>query len=176
MRAFLALPIPEDISARLTALQKDLRFGRLTDPQDFHITLAFLGDRLPDQQVEAAHDALILLRAPAPHLRLEGMATFGGGSVLAALVAPNPALDALHKKVRSLLHGAGLMLPRVHFRPHVTLARFNGPADDTALAAFATRNALFGTAEFAATEMILYRSTLGPKHAIYTALAEYPLH
>ena len=97
------------------------------------------------------------------------------GAVLAALVAPDPALDTLHRKVRSLLHGAGLMLPRERYRPHVTLARFNGPADDAALAAFATRHGLFGTAEFEVGEIILYRSTLGPKHAIHTALAEYPL-
>lgn len=179
MRAFLALPLPEDIRKRLTVLQKALRNGsvglRLTEPEDFHITLAFLGDRLSDGQVEAAHDAMMRLSAPAPSVRLDGLDLFGGGTALAVRVAPDPALEKLHRKIHSLLHGAGLMLPRERFRPHVTVARLPATGGGPALADLLNRHALFGTGVFTCTRLALYRSDLGAKRAIHTELADYPL-
>ncbi|MFN6952073.1 MAG: 2'-5' RNA ligase family protein, partial [Albidovulum sp.] len=44
MRAFVAIPVPEDIRDRLEALQADLSVGRRADSETFHVTLAFLGD------------------------------------------------------------------------------------------------------------------------------------
>ena len=52
MRAFVAIPVPEDIRDRLAALQADLPVGRLADPETFHITLAFLGEE-PVERIEA---------------------------------------------------------------------------------------------------------------------------
>ncbi|MGL4312235.1 MAG: RNA 2',3'-cyclic phosphodiesterase [Paracoccaceae bacterium] len=180
MRAFLALPLPDDISDRLALLQKDLRHvpggTRPVDPADFHITLAFLGDRLADAQVEAAHEAMERLSAPAPLLRLDGLDLFGGGTALAVRVAPDPALENLHRKVHSLLHGAGLMLPRERYRPHVTIARLSVSGGGPALAGLLDRHGMFGTGSFTPARVVLYRSDLGAKRAIHTELADYPLN
>jgi len=177
MRAFVAIPVPEDIRDRLEALQADLGVGRLSDPDTFHVTLAFLGEE-PVERIEAAHEAFETLRAAPFAIRLDGLGTFGGreAKTLHVAVAPSEQLLALHRKVRSLLHGAGLMPDRERFRPHVTLARFRpGEAGDPRLARFLTRHAAFGSAPFPVTEVVLYRSHLTSRGAIHEALAEYPL-
>lgn len=185
MRAFVAIPVPEDIRERLEALQSDLPVGRLADPETFHVTLVFLGEE-PVERIEAAHEALESLAAAPFSLRLDGLGTFGGAApkTLFAAVAPSAPLDTLQRKVRSLLHGAGLMPDRARFRPHVTLARFRpgpGPGSDprsdtdAALARFLTRHATFGSAPFPVMEVVLYRSHLTGDGAIHEALAEYPL-
>lgn len=180
MRAFIALPLPDTIRDRLEDLQSRLKVGRRADPETFHITLAFLGDQVPDRQLEAAHEALETLSARPLVLRLDGLDTFGSGGprLLFAAVQDSPDLTALQKKVRSLLHGAGLMLARERFRPHVTLARFPpnaGAGVEAELAAFLGRNATFGTEAFTVREVVLYRSHLTGDGAIHTAMAEYPL-
>lgn len=180
MRAFIALPLPDPIRATLESLQAHLKVGRRADPQTFHITLAYLGDNVPDRDLEAAHEAMEGLAARPLTLRLDGLDTFGGGAprVLFVVVQPDPALAALHRKVRSLLHGAGLMLPRERFHPHVTLARFPpapGAGVELELAAYLGRNATFGSDAFTVHEVVLYRSTLTGDGAIHTPLAEYPL-
>lgn len=177
MRAFVAIPVPEDIRDRLAALQADLPVGRLADPETFHITLAFLGEE-PVERIEAAHEALEALRAAPFAVRLDGLGTFGGraAKTLFAAVASSEPLAALQRKVRSLLHGAGLMLDRERFRPHVTLARFRpGEGDDPALGRFLARHVAFGSAPFAVAEVVLYRSHLTAKGAVHEPLAEYPL-
>lgn len=179
MRAFVAIPVPEDIRDRLEDLQADLPVGRLADPETFHVTLAFVGEE-PVERIEAAHEALEGLSAAPFAIRLDGLGTFGGVApkTLFAAVAPSDPLDTLQRKVRSLLHGAGIMPDRARFRPHVTLARFRpgaGSGEDAALARFLTRHATFGTAPFPVREVVLYRSHLTGDGAIHEALAEYPL-
>ena len=177
MRAFVAIPVPEDICERLEDLQSNLPVGRLADPETFHITLAFLGEE-PVERIEAAHEALEGLAAAPFSLRLDGLDTFGGATpkTLFAAVAPSDPLATLQRKVRSLLHGAGIMPDRARFRPHVTLARFRpGSGTEAGLMRFLTRHATFGTAPFPVTEVVLYRSHLTGDGAIHEPLAEYPL-
>ena len=177
MRVFVAIPVPEEIRDRLEDLQADLKVGRLSDPETFHVTLAFLGEE-PVDRVEAAHEALESLSAAPFMIRIDGLGSFGGAEpkTLCAAVAPSAGLTALRAKVRSLLHGAGLMPDRERFRPHVTLARFRpGRAADPALGRFLTAHAAFGTAPFPVREVILYRSHLTSGGAVHEALAEYPL-
>lgn len=177
MRVFVAIPVPEEIGAALERLQDDLTVGRAADPETFHITLAFLGEE-PAERVEAAHVALSGLAAAPFTLRLDGLGSFGGREmqVLFAAVAPSGPLDALHRKVGSLLHGAGIMPDRRRFRPHVTLARFrSGEGGDPALARFLARHAGFGSAPFAVREVVLYRSHLTKGRAVHEPLADYPL-
>jgi 2'-5' RNA ligase len=177
MRVFVAIPLPEHIRDRLEALQSDLPVGRLADPETFHVTLAFLGEE-PVERVEAAHEALEGLSAAPFPIRLDGLGSFGGreARVLFAAVAPSEPLAALHRKVRSLLHGAGIMPGHERFRPHVTLARFRpGQGDDPGLARFLARHVGFGSTPFPVPEVVLYRSHLTSGGAIHEALAEYPL-
>lgn len=179
MRSFIAVDMPDKIRDILEDLQSELPAGNPAPPDNLHLTLAFLGE----QRVEMLEDlraALERFSAPAFDLQLSGVDTFGGNDpkVVFAGVLPNPALEHLHGKLKSALHGAGLMLDRKRFRPHVTIARFGQRPRATAmerLRRWLIANADFRTDPFAVKKIVLYRSTLSRSGAIHDELAHYPL-
>ena len=175
IRAFLALPLPDALTDRLVPVQAALRLPRPVPAQDFHVTLAFMGDTREDL-LDEVHDALQSLRLPAPLLAIDGLGTFGGGRAegVHAVIRPDPVLDRVQAKVAQALRGVGLVLDRRRFAPHVTLGR--GRIDDPA--AMARTLAGLGAVAFgpeSARVMTLYRSRLRPEGPLYDALADYPL-
>ena len=178
MRAFIAIDLPDDIRNRLEDLQEDLPLGRPVDPEQMHLTLAFLGEQ-PDDVIESVHHALEGIRVPAFDLQLQGLGTFGDRQptvLWAGLRDPGP-VKALHDRILPALHGAGLQLERRRFRPHVTIARFDRTAqpDHERLAKFLARNATFPSPPFRVEEFALWRSTLLKAGAVHDELARYPL-
>ncbi|MDW4549690.1 RNA 2',3'-cyclic phosphodiesterase [Defluviimonas sp. D31] len=179
MRAFLAIPLPESVIDALEDLQADLPFGRIVLPENLHLTLAFLGEE-PDEVIEAVHEALLPFRASGFELELAGLGTFGGREPASLHIAAtrSPALRDLHARLRNRLHGAGLMLPRERFAPHVTLARFRRNIPDAGrqrLGAFIAARGETRLAPFPVTHFSLYRSTLGTDAPVYDELARYML-
>lgn len=134
MRLFLALTLPEAAVDLLSEIQDEAApdgtgpdradGARLVPVANLHLTLAFLGD-LPDGALEAVDGALRSLRAPEIPLTFSGGAGFGGRRNRAVALGADggAALRDLHDSIRSRLHGAGLVLERRRFRPHVTLLR-----------------------------------------------------
>lgn len=178
MRAFVALHPPEPVVEALLAVQAALPFGRPADPEQLHLTLAFLGEQ-PDDLVEAAHWALSDLRAPALTLRLGGLGVWGErtpGALWAGVREEGP-LRALRSRVLSALYGAGIPLERRRFRPHVTLARLGplGPEEDARLARALARWDAFPCPPWEVRDMGLWRSTLRRGGAVHDELARYPL-
>jgi 2'-5' RNA ligase len=178
MRAFIAIDIPDPARAALARVQQALPVGRLVDEDSLHLTLAFLGEQ-PLDRIEAAHEALETLRQAPFSLQLQGLGTFGGRvpATLWAGVADPAPVAALNARVRSVLHGAGLMLERRTFRPHVTLARFDrpGPEATDRLARFLGHWSGFLAPGFEVTEFGLWRSTLHRAGAVHDLLASYRL-
>ncbi|MGB7262873.1 MAG: RNA 2',3'-cyclic phosphodiesterase [Albidovulum sp.] len=179
MRAFLALPLPDQVCATLEDLQLSLPFGKLVPSENLHLTLAFL-DEQPVAQLEEVHAVLSLLKSPGFSLSLVGLGCFAGkGPVsLHAEAIHATELMELHRKVRAALRGAGLILPRSRFLPHVTLARFRRgmrSEDQARLAGFLAANAGFHAGPFDVLEFTLFSSTLDQGGARHEALATYPL-
>jgi len=179
MRLFLAIDLPEEVKDDLAAVQGDLTVGRRTDPDTFHLTLAFLGD-----QDEAFAEELDLemqgLSAPGFDLALAGFDTFGGTTpaVLVAGVAEAGPVTELHRAVRRKVRAAGLELDRERFRPHVTVARFRKRLPAEALEGiriFLARNAGYRGAAFPVRDVVLFESALSSAGAVHTELARYPL-
>jgi len=179
MRCFIAIPVPVPASARLMAIQAGLPLGAPVPEENLHLTLAFLGDMsLP--ALEAVDDELSTLRSEAFDLEIAGLGTYGGAipAVVYAGVRPCAGLTGLRQRIRSRLHGAGIMLPRERFHPHVTLARLRGtPSADEMqrLARWLAAGAAFESPAFRVGEFALFRSTLGSGPARYDLLARYPL-
>jgi 2'-5' RNA ligase len=179
MRLFCAISPPEPVLAALEALQDEIPAGRLTPPENLHLTLAFLGE-VAQGDAEAVHDEFLRIDAPRFRVELQGLGTFGSREpqILFAGVAQNAALDALHRKIRGALHAAGLMTGRERFRPHITLARFGArlaPDEETRLADFLAAKGAVRPGGFAADYFSLFRSTLGKGPTIHEELARYPL-
>lgn len=177
IRAFVALPVPPEMTRQLVQAQHMLPLVRRVPPENFHVTLAFL-DAQPEPVLEALHDRLCGLSSPPLTLEVSGLAVFGGDKprLIHAEIAPNAALARLHNAVTRAAHAAGIPLKHRRFRPHITLSRDRPQGADLARLTQALQD-LAGVAfgSFAATEMTLCRSTLLPAGPRYDALASYAL-
>lgn len=173
MRLFISLDLPGPLVNDLSRLQDNLPPGRRVDPDNLHLTLAFLGE-VPEPEIEAIHDALDSLHAAPIQLTLTEPAIFGGtwGQAVGLTGDGGDALTDLHARVLSRLRGAGAAPERRRFRPHVTLVRLRGGEDaGRMIAALAGRR--FGPV--ACTSFSLMASHLRRESAEYEPLATYPL-
>lgn len=179
MRSFLAIPVPEEQAEALLDVQHALEVGRPVPPENWHVTLAFLGNQTEDV-LEHLHDRLADLEAPAFDMRIAGVDIFGGRkpSLLYAGVTRSNALRHLRKKVRQAVRRADIDLPRERFRPHVTLARFRKRLTMLETQRIAGVLEAWGDVEagiLPVAHFTLYRSIAGADGMIYEPLAEYPL-
>lgn len=179
MRIFIALDMPDPLPDQLAALQAGLPAGTPLGRETLHLTLAFAGEQ-PQEQVEALHEELSLIKSPAFEVQLSGVGTFGKGRprVLYAGVEENPELRVLQRKVVSAIRRAGLPAPKGRFHPHVTLARFRRRLDMHELAHLGGYLAMhdgFHPPAFLAASFVLFQSTLHPQGARYDELARYAL-
>ncbi|MBD2868923.1 RNA 2',3'-cyclic phosphodiesterase [Paenibacillus arenilitoris] len=131
MRLFVAVPIPADIAGELKEwtdrARSRLPFRKWTHPQDYHITLQFLGDTSASA-VGALHEALRGVRGGPFPLRLDGAGTFGSPPAAprvlwAAVIGGRDALTALHLSVAQATLPLGFAKEERPYSPHVTLAR-----------------------------------------------------
>jgi len=175
IRAFLALPLPDELADRLVPVQAALRLARPVPVQQFHVTLAFLGDTREDL-LDELNLALEGRRWPAPLLALDGLGSFEGAASrgVHARIRPDPVLERLQASVAQLVRGCGIALERRRFVPHVTLGR-GAPEDPADLArTMAAIGPVSGPA-LPARWLTLYRSRLRPEGPLYDSLADYPL-
>lgn len=178
IRAFIAIGMPEPIRRDLAMLQALLPMPRRLEPDDLHLTLAFLGEQ-PEAVLEALHDGLSALRAAPFPLLLEGAGLFGGPKprVIWAGVAENPALRHLQARVARVAVQAGIPVSAQDFAPHVTLGRAGAmePEARTRLEVAVAAAHGFRAGPWQVEAMGLYASHLGRKGARYDLLAAYPL-
>ena len=178
IRAFLALPLPEQALSALRVQQFLLPLPRKLDPDGFHLTLVFLGEQ-PDPVLEAAHDLFARTRVPPFDLALQGLGLFGGTKPRAAWAgtAPCEPLHRLQAKLDHAARTAGIATEARRFTPHVTLGRFQPPPPDEtfrlerAIAAGAT----FTTPAWTVDHFILYESRQTKQGSVYSELARYDL-
>jgi 2'-5' RNA ligase len=176
IRAFVALPTPEDLKARLAALISELaphlpgiRFVR---PEAMHLTLRFLGSTDAERRGRLEERLRVAASAcPRGEGHVAGLGLFperGAPRVLwLGLHLPEPVL-VLQRECEAAALAAGFPPEERPFRPHLTLGRWKDrvprpelpPAD---------------LGPLPIEELILYRSDLRPGGAVYTALARFAL-
>lgn len=176
MRLFVAIPLPETQRLQLGALANGLPGAKWVRPENFHLTLRFLGE-LDGQQGSDIDMALEAIRSPAFDLTLEGVSHFGEGRKLRSLwagVSANGDLVRLHDKIEQAVIRAGLPPEGRKFKPHVTLARFKSNPGGK-LHDYIADHSLFRAPPFRVEAFTLYSSFLSAGGAIYRPEAEYPL-
>jgi 2'-5' RNA ligase len=177
MRLFVALALPDDIRWQLRLICGGLAgAGRWVPPENFHITLRFLGE-VDGRDSEYVDAALAGIRAPRFSLRLKGVDAFTSGQRVKsvhAVVEKSQALQHLHDKVESAVVRAGLPPEGQKYTPHVTVA---WPKDVslTKLQHYLMEHSLFKTELFAVTHFTLFASEMGSEQSVYTALRSYAL-
>jgi 2'-5' RNA ligase len=176
MRLFVALDLPWTLRESLARLARGLPGARWVPPENYHLTLRFIGETAA-YQAEEIDLALAALRAPGFALQLSGVGVFhrqDRATVLWAGVARNPQLDHLRAKVETALKRIGLESERRRFTPHVSLARVD-MVPEAKLAGYVQANNLFRSDAVPVEHFTLFSSQLGKEQAVYTAEVEYEL-
>lgn len=176
LRLFVALELPEDHRRRLYALRDPSWKARWATPDQFHLTLRFLGpveeDRLPELTRTLAE-----IEAPAFELAPRGLMVLPSLTrprVLAAAVGPVPELHALQAEIERRVVELGFTPENRPFRPHITLARLK-QVPTAAVRSFLQRHRDFALTPFPVRAFHLYESHLHPDGARYEMLHRFPL-
>ena len=129
MRLFFGLPLPPSARQAVFARAQEaqcLLSGRYSLPENYHLTLAFLGE-VADERVPDAQAVLRECTAsfPAPTVTLGAVDHFGRAdrAILILRAQSDPSLEPLHEKLVIALKNANLPCDLGPFSPHVTLAR-----------------------------------------------------
>ena len=177
MRVFLGLDVPMAIRSQLVLQQALMPVKRKQPPENFHITLVYLGAAQPDQ-LDDLDTALSRLEVAPFSVQIAGLGLFGKAQAnnLHARVTLTPDLALLHEKLVRIARAAGFSPEARRFAPHVTLAylapgQFSQPELEIAVA----RDTAFRTEAFDVADIVLYRAHQHRKGAQYDALERYPL-
>lgn len=176
MRLFVALALPGMISAQLSGLIGGIQGARWVPPENYHLTLRFIGEVEP-WQAEEVDEALAAIRAKPFELSLKGVGLFEKGGRITALwagVERSDSLAHLQAKVETALQRVGLEPERRRFAPHVTLARTERAAPEK-LIAFVQAHNLFRAPPMVMEHFTLFSSKLGKEQAVYVPEVEYEL-
>ena len=176
IRLFVALDLPPSLRTQLSFLAGRLPGARWTPPENYHVTLRFIGE-LPGWRAEEVDAALASLRAPGFTLQLAGVSVLHKGAKTSGLrvdVERNSSLDHLQAKIETALQRVGLDPERRRFAPHVTLAKVEGVAEDR-LAAWVQSHNLFRSDPLRVEHFTLFSSLLGKEQAHYRPEVEYAL-
>jgi len=128
MRLFIAINLKEATRNALASLQKGLRQnatrGYFSDPENLHLTLAFLGECDPAEG-SAVRTVLSALRFASFPLEINRLGRFRreGGEIWWAGIAESEPLHTLWRDLTKELRTAGFHLEARKFTPHITLAR-----------------------------------------------------
>jgi 2'-5' RNA ligase len=164
VRLFVAVWPPEEVAAALAELDRPVVEGvRWTTPDQWHVTLRFLGSVDSAEPAVAALEALS--GAPGAVAMIDGPPVRLGRDVLALQVDGLAALAAL---VAESFEGIGRPPERRPFRGHLTLAR------GRAVRIVRTSRRL-QRVSFAVRAVSLVESRLGPAGARYETVASVEL-
>src|SRR5215218_7220746 len=145
-RLFTGLEIPPEIGQELSSYRGGLPGARWIDPENYHITLRFIGD--VDHAV--AREVFSLLgegrRREPVTVTFDGLSSFGGERPRAVLVRAVPTNGL-----------AELQPERRKFLPHVTLARLRDASPIDVAGYIATRGH-FAKLTFMAERFALFSS------------------
>ncbi len=130
MRLFIAIQFPDEIKDSLYGLTQELKKnitrGRFTRRENFHLTLAFIGETKDlEHAVQAVDNAVSKGKIPPFRLHFGGFGRFKGrnGDIFWVRVEPNPVLSELNKILVRELKYFEFYVDEKEFKPHLTLGR-----------------------------------------------------
>ncbi len=157
-RLFTGLEIPPDIGQALSSLRGGLPGARWIDPENYHVTLRFIGDIHGVAANEIAATLTRVNRKPF-EVALQGLSSFGSKKprAVVASVVPSRPLMELQAELERLMQRCGLDPEGRKFTPHVTLARLRD-ASVHDVADYLSLRGYFPTRSFTASRFVLFSS------------------
>ncbi|GIK82618.1 MAG: RNA 2',3'-cyclic phosphodiesterase [Pseudorhodoplanes sp.] len=174
-RLFTGLEIPSDVAQVLSLLRGGLPGARWIDPDNYHLTLRFIGDIEHGLANEVASMLSRVERAPL-EIRLEGLSSFGGRKprAVVASVAPTPALLDLQAEHERLMQRVGLAPEGRKYTPHVTLARLRETSSQQ-VADYLSARGSFRSMPFRVERFVLFSSRASTGGGPYVVEEAFPL-
>jgi 2'-5' RNA ligase len=182
-RIFIAVKI--DAGENLLNMISDLKAGlkeervKWTETDNFHITLAFLGDT-EETKIKAINNMLMTTCGGFGEFEIiiKGAGVFKNFSdprILWTGIETSEKLDKLYDCIKSGLKDTGISFEERPFSPHLTLGRIKSIRDQENLKLLV---AVYLTAEMQSqpvNEVILYESILSQTGPVYKPLGRFPL-
>jgi RNA 2',3'-cyclic 3'-phosphodiesterase len=174
-RLFTAVEIPQNVADTLSMLRGGLPGARWIDPENYHLTLRFIGD-INDALAREIAFMLGGVRRTSFELRLDGVTSFGGRKprAIVATAAPTRQLVELQAELERLMQRVGLEPEGRKFTPHVTLARLRD-SSSRQVADYLHERGYFRSAPFSVSQFVLYSSRASVGGGPYVVEAAYPL-
>lgn len=164
MRLFIAIPLTDNTRAELLKLQEKFKSmgvkGHFTSEQNFHVTLAFIGEYKNEQDII---DAISDIRFNKFSVKLGGLGEFHDTFWMG--IEKNEELSRLAKHIRKKLADNNIPYDKKNFQGHITLIRktkFSGKLEELLkeLPKYETN----------VNEIFLMRSDRGKNGMIYTPI------
>lgn len=174
-RLFTGIEVPANIVHTLSMLRGGLPGARWIDPENYHVTLRFIGDVDDEIAREAAYALGQVKRAPF-ELHLDGLASFGGRkprAVVANIGLSAPLIEVQAEQER-LMQRIGLEPEGRKYIPHVTLARLRDTTSRQ-VADYLSARGFFRTSNFKISRFVLFSSRNSVGGGPYVVEASYPL-
>jgi 2'-5' RNA ligase len=174
-RLFTALEIPRQVGQSLAVMRCGLPGARWIDPENYHLTLRFIGD-IDDALARDIAGLLGRVQRVPFELRLDGLASFGGRKprAVVAAVAPVAPLIELQAEHERLLQRLGLEPEGRKYTPHVTLARLRD-SSSREVADYLSVRAHYRSSSFAISRFVLLSSRSSVGGGPYVVEEAYPL-
>ncbi len=149
--------------------------GRWIDPENYHLTLRFIGD-IDDALARDIAGLLGRVQRPTLELRLDGLSAFGGRKprALVATVAVVPSLMELQAEHERLLQRLGLEPEGRKYTPHITLARLRD-SSSRQVADYLAARGHYRSPSFQVSRFVLFSSRASVGGGPYVVEADYPL-
>jgi 2'-5' RNA ligase len=188
LRLFIAIPIPEPVRDEIIRVQQEMQplaprgAARWTRPDQFHLTLRFLGD-VPGAGLDKLKESVnAVCRSAQPlQMRAEGVGFFPNPHsprvVWVGIHDKAGLLVDLQKRIETVVRPFTVEPGEKNFSGHVTLGRLKNlkPPDARKLAAHAQTVKARTFGEWTADEIEIIRSELSPAGACHTSLAAFRL-
>ncbi len=174
-RLFPGLELPAEIGQSLSMLRGGLPGARWIDPENYHLTLRFIGD-IDDAMAHEIELMLARVRRRSFELRIDGLSSFGGRKprAVVASVTPSPDVMELQAEHERLMQRVGLEPEGRKYTPHVTLARLRDTSS-LQVADYLTSRGAYRSAPFEVSRFVLFSSRASTGGGPYVIEAAYPL-
>ena len=174
-RLFTGLELPDAVVGQLALMRGGVVGARWLEPEDYHVTLRFIGD-IDAGAARDIDETLSDIRRPKALVRFEGLSWFGGDKprAIVAKVKADPALMDLQAEQERRLRRIGIEPETRKYTPHVTLARLRD-ASNQDVADYLSVRGYFPTRVFTASRFVLFSSRASTGGGPYVVEDSYAL-
>lgn len=175
-RLFTGVELLPEICQDLAIMKGGIEGARWIDPDNYHLTLRFIGD-IPDRMAdELTAELQRVVAMPAFSIVLAGMGMFGTKNPhsLYVKVEESPDLRRLQAMHERVCQSLGMPPEQRKFTPHVTIARLRG-ALPRQVQTYVSAHNLYRSQVFDVSQFILFSARSSRGGGPYGREVTYPL-